>query len=93
MSNTTVQAQIDSSSNRNTALSAFGEDEVTRFFEDRRNSDEGSQVNHDLDNNEIIEIQEEENKLDLATAFLLYRSGLKTESCNCARSLICQNCL
>ena len=72
VSNTTVQAQIDSSSNRNTALSAFGEDEVTRFFEDRRNSDEGSQVNHDLDNNEIIEIQEEENKLDLATAFPLY---------------------
>ena len=72
VSNTTVQAQIDSSSNRNTTLSSFGEDEVSRFFEDRRNSDEGSQVNHDLDNNEIIEIQEEENKLDLATAFLLY---------------------
>ena len=79
VSSTTVQAQIDSSSNRNTALSAFHEDEVTRSFEDRRNSDEGSQVNHDLDDNEIIEIQKEGNKLDLATAFPLYQSGLKTE--------------
>ena len=78
MSNTTVQAQIDSNSNRNKALSAFSEDEVARF-EDRRNSDDGSQVNHDLDNNEIIEIQEEENKLDLAITFLLYQSGSKTE--------------
>ena len=56
MSNTIVQAQIDYGSNRNTAFSAFGEDEVARFFKDRRNSDDGSQVNHDLDNNEITEI-------------------------------------
>ena len=78
-SNTTVQAQVDSSSSKNTTLSAFGEDEVTRFFEDRKNSDEGSEANHDLDNNAIIEIQDEQNKLDLATAILLYRSGLKRE--------------
>ena len=49
MSNTIVQAQIDYGSNRNTGFSAFGEDEVARFFKDRRNSDDGSQVNHDLD--------------------------------------------
>ena len=73
MSNTTVQAQIDSNSNRNKALSAFAR------FEDRRNSDDGSQVNHDLDNNEIIEIQEEENKLDLTITLPLYQSGSKTE--------------
>ena len=60
-------------------LSAFAEDEVTRLFEDRRNSDEIDGANNDLENNEIIEIQEEENKLDLATAFLLYQSELKTE--------------
>ena len=78
-SNTRVQAAVDSSRSRNTTLSAFGEDEATRFFEDRRNSDDGSKANNDLDNNEIIEIQEKENKLELVTAFLLYQSGLKTE--------------
>ena len=67
------------SNSRNTVLSAFGEDEVTRYFEDRGNSDEGSENNNDLDNNEIIEIQKEENKLDLASVFLLYENGLKTE--------------
>ena len=67
------------SNSRNTILSAFGEDEVTRYFEDRGNSDEGSENNNDLDNNEIIEIQKEENKLDLASVFLLYENGLKTE--------------
>ena len=67
------------SNNRSTILNAFGEDEVTRYFEDRRNSDEGSENNNDLDNNEIIEIQKEENELDLASTFLIYQSGLKTE--------------
>ena len=35
-----------------------------RIFEDWKNSDEGSEANNDLNNNEIIEIQEEENKLN-----------------------------
>ena len=75
-SNTTVQAQIYSSCSRNTTLSAFGENEV---FEDRRNSDDGSDANNDLDNNRNIEINEVENKIDLATAFLLYQRRLKTD--------------
>ena len=68
--------QIYSSCSRNTTLSAFGENEV---FEDRRNSDDGSDANNDLDNNRNIEINEVENKLDLATAFLLYQRRLKTD--------------
>ena len=61
-SNTTVQAQVESSSSKN--KSAFGEDKAMRIFEDWKNSDEGSEANNDLNNNEIIEIQEEENKLN-----------------------------
>ena len=68
-SNTTVEALVDSSSPKNKTLCAFDEDEAMRFFEVWRNSDEGSEANNYLDNNEIIEIQEEENKLKLATAF------------------------
>ena len=79
-SNTTVLAQEDSSSSRNKTPGAFGEDEAKIFFEDWKSSDEGSKANNDLDNNEIIEIQKEESKLELPTAFLIYQSRLKTEN-------------
>ena len=43
------------------------------IFEDWRNSDEGSEANNDLNNNEIMEIQEEENKLNWSLRFYFTR--------------------
>ena len=54
-------------------LNAFGEDEAMGIFEDWRNSDEGSEANNDLNNNEIMEIQEEENKLNWSLRFYFTR--------------------
>ena len=48
-----------------------------RIFEDWRNSDEGSEANNDLNNNEITEIQEEENKLNCPLRFYFTRVDLK----------------
>ena len=76
-----------------------------RIFEDWRNSDEGSEANNNLNNNEIIEIQEEENKLNWPLIFTL-PEWIKTEQVVIvqrdqrqfakyyfARSFICQNFL
>ena len=43
------------------------------IFEDWRNSDDGIEANNDLNNNEIMEIQEGENKLNWSLRFYFTR--------------------